>query len=95
MEAHEVTLGALELCTDLIVDAIVKRTCPRKDDISAREAKKRYGAGWLRENERRGIIKPCRIGGRIVYSVHELDCAVAAGKDNYLEVMKIIHKDEE
>lgn len=95
MEAHEITLGALELCSDLIADAIVKKTCPRKDGISELEAKRRYGAKWLRENNRRGIIKPFRMGGRIVYSVHELDCAVAAGMDNYLEVMKIIHKDEE
>lgn len=95
MEIHEITLRAIDVCTELVADAIIKRTHPMRDDISEREARKRYGTRWLRIQKQKGILHPAYVGRRVVYSRHELDCAVAAGKENYLEVMKSIRKDGE
>lgn len=59
--------------TDLIADAVVKKVYPVKDDLSTREAYKAYGRVWLDEMVREGKALGRRIGGKVVYSRHELD----------------------
>lgn len=68
---------ARELST-LIADAVILRTAPVQDDMSERQAAQAYGVRWLREMRRQGLADAHRIGGRIVYSRHQLDCLRAA-----------------
>ena len=94
MEINEETLDVMRRCADLIADAIIKKTCPCQDDISENQAKERYGSRWLKICKERKSIKHCLIGGRIVYSIHELNCLRAAERDNYETIMRMIGKKE-
>ena len=42
----------LVTASDLIADAIVKRTCPMEDEISTSEAYALYGRRWVEERLR-------------------------------------------
>ena len=44
----------LVTASDLIADAIVKRTCPVEDEISTSEAYALYGRRWVEERLRQG-----------------------------------------
>lgn len=68
----------LETASKLIADAILKQTSPVKDDISERQAGEAYGWGWLRRMKEAGLADGHRIGGKMVYSRHQLDCLRAA-----------------
>lgn len=67
-----------ETLSNLIADAIIKKTSPVKDDLSEREAKAAYGSRWLRQMRTEGLADVCRIGGKVIYSRHQLDCLRAA-----------------
>lgn len=94
MEINEETLDVMRRCADLIADAIIKKTCPCQDDISENQAKERYGSRWLKIYKERKSISHSIIGGRIVYSIHELNCLRAAERDNYETIMRMIGKKE-
>ena len=92
MGLSEETLSALQRCVDLIADAIVKKTSPIEDEISERQANAKYGKGWMRFHKKRKNINYYRKGRTRVYSIHELDCLVAAEWDNFDAVMETIGK---
>ena len=81
MEKYRETLRLLNESAELIVAAIIKKTRPCRDDISENEAKKRYGARWLKRRKEMGVVKGNYIGNRIIYSVHELECIRVAEKE--------------
>ena len=92
MEINEETLTVLYRCVDLIADAIVKKTCPVMDDISENQAIERYGSKWIKLYKERKGITPHRIGKRIVFSIHELNCLKVAERDNYEAIMRALGK---
>lgn len=64
--------------SELVADAIVKRTNPVQDEISRNQADKLYGAAWMRRAVESGKVKGVRRGSgktsKIVYSRHQLNC---------------------
>lgn len=64
--------------SELVADAILKKTAPVKDDMSERQAMSAYGSKWLRRMREDGLAVPHRIGGKVLYSRHQLDCLRAA-----------------
>lgn len=81
-------MNELEECSNLIADAIIRRTIPYEDDISESQARELYGDKWIRKMKRYGMAKYHRIGRRNVYSRHQLDCLRQAER----EEAKIISK---
>lgn len=73
----------LELA-DVFAEAVVKRTNPTKDEITQRQARKEYGAVWLKDQEERkrirGRRKGAHINSPIVYSRVELSAVREAEK---------------
>ncbi len=76
--------------SNLVADAILKRTAPVKDDMSEREAKAAYGTRWLRQMREAGLADAHRIGGRMIYSRHQLDCLRAAERQHAKLLLKEI-----
>lgn len=76
--------------SELIADAIIKRTQPMKDDMSERQAEKAYGTRWLRAMTQRGLAEWHRVGGRKVFSRHQLDCLRQAERRHASLVLKSI-----
>ena len=72
----------LERSSNLIADAIIRKTMPYKDDLSETKARELYGAKWLRRMKRDGLAKYSRIGSRNVFSRHQLDCLRAAEREH-------------
>ena len=70
-----------EALSELIADAIIKKTMPIKDDISELQARKSYGYAWLNKMVKYGVAQRKRIGGRWVYSRHQLDAIRAAERE--------------
>lgn len=74
--------------------------CNKSDDISEREAYKRYGKAWIVDRTKRGVIHFSRDGStsksRKTYSMHEIMCAKYAEKgvseiiqiSNHLDVLR-------
>lgn len=81
MESVRTLMEQAETFSNLVADAIIKRTNPVKDDISEREAKAAYGTRWLRQMKEKGLARSARIGGRVIYSRHQLDCLRAAERE--------------
>lgn len=81
MESVRTLMEQAETFSNLVADAIIKRTCPVKDDLSEREAKAAYGTRWLRSMKEKGLAKYNRIGGKVIYSRHQLDCLRAAERE--------------
>lgn len=79
-----------ETFSNLVADAILKRTSPVKDDMSEREAKAAYGTRWLRQKREEGLADAHRIGGRVIYSRHQLDCLRAAERQHAKLLLKEI-----
>ena len=79
---QEVTISTLaekaEAFSDLVADAIIKKTQPMKDDMSKRQAQMAYGAWWLKKMTEQGLAKAYRVDGKWIYSRHQLDCLRAA-----------------
>lgn len=71
-----------EMFSNLIADAIIKKTSPVQDDLSEREAKKAYGSRWLMAMKAKGLADAHRIGSKVVYSRHQLDCLRAAERQH-------------
>lgn len=60
--------------SEIVADAIIKKTAPVKDDLSERQAREAYGSRWLSRVSKSGLAECHRIGGKVVYSRHQLDC---------------------
>lgn len=67
--------------SDIIADAIIKRTCPVQDDLSERQAETLYGARWLRKMKQAGIAQCNKIGGKNIYSRHQLNSIRVAERE--------------
>ena len=85
-------MNELELCSNLIADAIIRKTAPHEDYISERQAKEAYGDKWLRKMKRLGLARFTKIGGRNIYSRHQLDCLRQAERENAKLIFKKIEK---
>ena len=48
MESVRDIMQELESCSNLIAEAIIRKTNPYSDDISENQARKAYGIKWLR-----------------------------------------------
>ena len=82
METIRSLMEQAEEFSNLIADAILKRTSPVKDDLSEREAKAAYGTRWLNQMREEGLADAHRVGGKMVYSRHQLDCLRAAQRQH-------------
>ena len=51
-------------------------------DITERQAKEAYGDKWLRKMKGLGLAKYTKIGGRNIYSRHQLNCLREAEREN-------------
>ena len=85
MDTVKNIMQELEQCSNLIADAIIKKTTPCEDDLSENQAKKAYGDRWIRKMRKYGLAKCTRVGGRILYSRHQLDCLREAERE-YVKV---------
>ena len=74
METVRSLMEQAEAFSNLVADAIIKRTSPVKDDLSERQAQAAYGTRWLRKVRESGLAECHRIGGKLIYSRHLLDC---------------------
>jgi hypothetical protein len=82
METVLTLMEQAEIFSNLIADAILKKTSPVQDDLSEREAKKAYGTRWLMAMKAKGLADAYRIRGKWVYSRHQLDCLRAAERQH-------------
>lgn len=82
MDTVKSIMNELEQCSNLIADAIIRRTSPHNDDITERQAKEAYGDKWLRHMKTKGLARYTKIGGRNIYSRHQLNCLREAERDN-------------
>jgi len=81
MESVRNIMNELEACSNLIADAIIRKTSPCEDDISESRARELYGDKWIRRMKRYGLAKYHRIGRRNIYSRHQLDCLRQAERE--------------
>ena len=82
METVREIMRELEFCSNLIADAIIRRTIPCEDDISENQARKGYGDKWLRRMKREGLAVCHKVGGRNIYSRHQLNCLREAEREH-------------
>lgn len=80
------------MLSDIVADAILKKTSPVKDDLSEREAKAAYGSGWMKKMRKEGLADCHRIGNRVVYSRHQLDCLRIAERQHAQLIFKTLNK---
>ena len=78
MDSIKQIMGEYERISELVADAFIRRVAPIEDDISENQARKAYGARWLRKMKADGLAKYARVGGRVLYSRHQLNCRRAA-----------------
>ena len=64
--------------SELVAEAIIKKTQPTKDDLSLSQARELYGVSWINQMRREGLAEVHAKGKRLVYSRHQLDCLRAA-----------------
>ena len=64
METVKEIMTELENCSNLIADAIIRKTSPYEDDITERQAKKAYGRDWIERMKKLNLAKYSKIGGR-------------------------------
>lgn len=69
---------SIEAFTDLVAEAIIKKTKPVDDMLSTTQAEKEYGRSFLNQAREAGIM-PKRFGNKNVYSRHALDSYFATG----------------
>lgn len=74
MDTVKALTADLEQMSNLIADAIIRKTHPVMDDISENQALKEYGEKWLKRMKREGLAEFHRIGNRNIFSRHQLDC---------------------
>ena len=82
MESVKHIMNELGQCSNLIADAIIRKTSPCEDDISENQARQLYGDKWIRKMKRLGLAKYTKIGGRNIYSRHQLNCLREAEREN-------------
>lgn len=75
--------------SELIADAILRRTSPVSDEISESEAQKAYGTRWLNRMRDGGLAEYSRCGNKKLYSRHQLDCLKAAERESARLVMRM------
>ena len=92
MESVKHIMNELEQCSNLIADAIIRKTSPHEDDITERQAKEAYGDKWLRKMKGLGLAKYTKIGGRNIYSRHQLNCLRQAERDNATVIFRKMQK---
>ena len=92
MESVKTIMQELETCSNLIAGAIIKKAAPIDDDITENAARKAYGDKWLRKMKRDGLAKYTRVGRRILYSRHQLDCLLEAEREHAKLVFNTIGK---
>lgn len=92
MESVKNIMNELEQCSNLIADAIIRKASPFEDDITENQARKAYGDKWLRKMKKEGLAKFTRIGNRIIYSRHQLDCLREAEREHARLVFNTIGK---
>ncbi len=78
--------------SEMIADAILRRTSPVSDELSEAEAKKAYGTRWLNRMRDEGLATFHRKGNRKMFSRHQLDCLQAAERENARIILKTIEK---
>ena len=61
-------------CTDIIAAAIIRQTCPVKDELSERQAQKMFGSRWLMARKDDGSAEFHCSAGKNIYSRHQLVC---------------------
>ena len=61
-------------CTDIIAAAIIRQTCPVKDELSERQAQKMFGSRWLMARKDDGSAEYHCSAGKNIYSRHQLMC---------------------
>ena len=61
-------------CTDIIAAAIIRQTCPVKDELSERRAQKMFGSRWLMARKDDGSAEYHCSAGKNIYSRHQLMC---------------------
>ena len=61
-------------CTDIIAAAIIRQTCPVKDELSERQAQKMFGSRWLMARKGDGSAEYHCSAGKNIYSRHQLMC---------------------
>ena len=61
-------------CTDIIAAAIIRQTCPVKDELSERQAQKMFGYRWLMARKDDGSAEYHCSAGKNIYSRHQLMC---------------------
>lgn len=94
MESVRDIMQELESCSNLIAEAIIRKTNPYSDDISENQARKAYGIKWLRKMKAEGLAKYARVGGRVLYSRHQLDCLRAAEREQAKMIFRKLGKDK-
>ncbi len=74
--------------SEVIADAILRRTSPVSDELSEAEAKKAYGTRWLNRMRDEGLAKFRWKGNKKIFSRHQLDCLLYAEKEHARLVLK-------
>lgn len=74
--------------TELIADAVLRKTHPAADEMSENEAQKAYGTRWLNRMRDSGLAEFTRRGNRKIYSRHQLDCLRAAETEHARLIIK-------
>ena len=92
METVKDLMTELEYCSNLIADAIIRKTSPCEDDITERQAKKAYGRDWIERMKKLKLAKYSKIGGRNIYSRHQLNCLRQAERDNATVIFRKLQK---
>ena len=92
MESVRDIMTELETCSNLIADAIIRKTIPFNDDISESQARELYGDKWLRRMKRCGLAEYNRVGNRNIFSRHQLNCLRQAEREHAKLVFARINK---
>ncbi len=60
--------------SEVVADAIIKRTMPINDDLSMNECRKMYGKQWVSDRIAGGQLSTHKTKGKIIISRHECEC---------------------
>lgn len=81
-DEYYVTKEVIEQCVKLGAIEVLRQLRPKSDELSMREACKRYGQSWIKEHIRRGTFKPTRKGvhdnSPLVLSLREIEATRTA-----------------
>ena len=94
LERFEKYKEKIVLVAEMVADRIIRECIPMEDEISENQARKAYGIKWLRKMKAEGLAKYARVGGRVLYSRHQLDCLRAAEREQAKLIFKKLGKDK-